>query len=124
MHWCISEHTTWVKWCGGVGLVAWAGGAVTWAGGYSDVARWLQRRGSGGLGRSLSFLSFFLSISLESSLHGSHSLVELMVSCGRSGWCRGGGSVGGDCVVDGRSRWCCGWLSVMSQMPRPRSNYI
>ena len=107
MHWCILDHMAWPWWC-------------------RDMA---DGRGVIGLFLlclsliSLPFLFFSLS-SFESSLRGSHGLVEIMVWCGRSGWCHGGGLVGGDCVVDGRSRWCCGWLSVMSQMPRPRSNYI
>ncbi|KAL4650473.1 hypothetical protein ACB092_01G090700 [Castanea dentata] len=29
MRWCISKNTTWVRWCGGVGLLTWAGGAAT-----------------------------------------------------------------------------------------------
>ena len=65
-----------------MGLVAWAGGAVAWAGGCGDVGKWLWWRGSGGFNRSLPFpLSLSLSLSLfslESSLYGSHSLVELM----------------------------------------------
>ena len=88
--------------------------------------RWSRRHGSlPSLSLfDLSSLSFFSLSSFESSLRGSHGLVEIMVWCGRLGWCRGGGLVGGDCVVDGKLGWCCGWLSVMSQMPRPRSNYI
>ena len=63
-----------------MGLVAWAGGAVAWAGGCGGVGKWLWWHGSGGFNKSLPFsLSLSLSLfSLESSLHGSHSLVGLM----------------------------------------------
>ena len=81
MHWCISEHTTWVKWCGVVGLVTWQ---VVWRHGQVVAMVWPGCCNNVGLVASTDlfpfFFFFFLSLfSLETSLHGSHSLVELMV---------------------------------------------